>query len=129
MRIADDPRDAGKRGKLFGGALSVASRGDDLRGGVLAMDAADGLAGFGISGGGDCAGVEDDDVGAGIGFGRGIASRAEAVANCVSVGLRGAAAEVLDEESGHELIATVILREARGMPMLKRRDLEYVGAS
>ena len=118
VRIADDPGDSGKRGELFGSALRVASGGDDAGGGILAVDAANGFASFGVGGGGDGAGVEDDNVGGGVGFGGGAALRAEAVANCVGVSLRGAAAKVLDEEGGHGLSATIILREARGMPMV-----------
>lgn len=119
VRIADDPEDAGKRGEFFGSALRVASGGDDARGGILAVDAANGFASFGVGGGGDGAGVEDDDVGGGVGFGGGAALSAEAVANCVGVSLSGAAAEILDEEGGHGFSATIILREVDGMPMVK----------
>lgn len=122
VRITDDPGDSGKRGKFFGSALRVASGGDDARGGILAVNAADGFASFGVGGSGDGAGVEDDDVGGGVGFSGGAALCAEAVANCVGVSLRGAAAEVLDEESGHGLSATIILREAHEMPMVKRES-------
>lgn len=117
VRVADDPGDSGEGGEFFGRALGVTSGGDDASGGILAVDAANGFAGFGVSGGSDRAGVEDDDVGGGVGLGGGAALRAEAMANRVCVSLRGAATKVLDEESGHELGATTILREADGMPM------------
>ena len=102
MRVADNPGDTRKRGEFFGGALRVASGGDDASGRILTVDAANGFASFGVGCGGDCAGVEDDDVGGSVGFGSGAALSAEVVANRVSVSLRGAAAEVLDEESGHQ---------------------------
>lgn len=120
VRIADDPGDAGKRGEFFGSALRIASGGDNAGTRVLTMDAADGFAGFRVGGGCDRACVEDDDVSGDVRFGDCAALSAEALANCVGVRLRGAAPEVLDEERGHELIATIILREAHGMPMLKR---------
>lgn len=101
VRVTDDPGDAGKRREFFGSALRVASGGDDARVGILAMDAANGFAGFGVGGGGDGTGVKDDDVSGGIGFSGSAALRAEAVANRVSISLRGAAAEVLDEEGHH----------------------------
>ena len=112
MRIADDPGDAGKRGEFFGSALRVASGGDDASGRILTVDAANGFASFGVRRGGDGTGVEDDNVGGGVGFGGGAALRVQAVANRVGVGLRGAAAEVLDEEGGHGTSDTIILREA-----------------
>ena len=62
VRIADDPRDAGKRGEFFGCALSVAAGDDDASGGVFRVNLADGIAGLGIGGGSDGTGVHDNDV-------------------------------------------------------------------
>ena len=65
------------------------------------MDFADGVAGLGIGGGGDGAGVHDDDGGGVESRGEGAAAVEELALEGGAVGLRGAAAELLDEEGGH----------------------------
>ena len=65
------------------------------------MELADGVAGLGVSGGGYCAGVQDYDGGIG-GIGSGFVAAIEELAlDGGAVGLRGAAAELLDVEGGH----------------------------
>src|SRR5258707_798082 len=62
---------------------------------------ADGVASLGVGGGGDRTGVNDDDVGGG-GGGSGSAAAVQQLAlEGGTIGLRGAAAELFDEESGH----------------------------
>src|SRR5690242_165110 len=101
MGVADDERDAGERGQLFGSALGVTAGDDEARGGIAGMDFADGVAGLGVGGGGDGAGVEDDEVGV-VGRGGGVAATGEELAfDGGAVRLRGAAAELLNEEGSH----------------------------
>ena len=61
MRVPDDLRDARQGGQLFGRALGIAAGDHDLCAGIFAVDSADGGAGVLIGGGGDRAGVQDDD--------------------------------------------------------------------
>ena len=61
--IADDVGDTGERGQFFGGALSIAAGYDDLRGRIVGVEFADGVASLGVSGGGDGASIDDDNVG------------------------------------------------------------------
>jgi hypothetical protein len=104
--IAYDPRDAGEGGEFFGGALGVAASDDELGGGILGVDFADGVTGLGVGGGSDRAGIEDDDGGGyGIG-GRSVAAVEELPFEGGTVSLRGAAAELLDVEGGHDLEAS-----------------------
>lgn len=63
MRVPDDLRDARQGGQLFGRALGIAAGDHDLCAGIFAVDSADGGAGVLIGGGGDRAGVQDDDFG------------------------------------------------------------------
>jgi len=79
MRIADNPGDAGERGELFGGALGVAAGDDDAGGGVCGVKLSDGVAGLRVGGGGDRAGVHDNEV-SGRGFGCGGATAIEQLA-------------------------------------------------
>ncbi len=65
------------------------------------MDFTDGVAGLSVGGSGDGASVDDDDVGGGGIVGDGVALGAELALDGGGVGLRGAAAELLDMEDGH----------------------------
>jgi hypothetical protein len=70
----------------------------------LGVDFADGVAGLRVGGGGYRASVEDDDGGScGIGC-RGAAAIQEFAFKCGAIGLRGAAAELLDVEGGHRAL-------------------------
>ena len=99
--VADDIGDAGERGKFFGGALGVTASDNDARRGIGGVKLADGVASLRISGGGDGAGVEHDDIGRGRVGGEGEAAIAELALDGRAVGLRGTAAELFDEESAH----------------------------
>ena len=113
--IADDEGDAGKSGEFFGGTLGVAAGDNDASRGIGGVEFADGVAGLRVGGGGDGAGVEDDDVGDGRVRGKGKALLAELALDGGAVGLRGAAAELLDKESAHRRNSGhpyLIIREA-----------------
>ena len=99
--IADNESDAGKGCKFFGGALGVTAGDENLGGGILRVDFANGIAGLRVSGGSDGTGVDDDELG-GLRRGRGCAATAEELAlDGSAVGLRGATAELFDVEGGH----------------------------
>jgi len=99
--IADDVGDAGERREFFGRALCVAAGDHDLGGGIVGMKFADGVAGLGIGGCGDSAGVDDDNVSGLRGAGKEAATVEELAFDGGAVGLGGAAAELLDVEGGH----------------------------
>ena len=110
VRIADDERDAGKRGEVFGRALGIAAGGDNSRGGVFAMDRANRATRLRIGCGGDRASVHHDDVGR-RSDGRDMeAARAQLTLDGGGVGLRGAATELFDEKCGHKDRRTAVQR-------------------
>jgi len=99
--IADDPGDAGKGGELFGSALGIATSDDDADGGIGGVKLTNCIAGLGVSGRRDGAGVDDHDVcGSGSG-GTGATAVEQLALKGGTIGLRGAAAELFDEEGGH----------------------------
>lgn len=101
MRIADDEIHAGKQGKIFGRALSVAAGSDDARGGVCAMDGANRTPRLSIGRSGNRAGIHDNDVGCSC-YARNLkAARAQLILDGGGIGLSGAAAELFDKKSGH----------------------------
>ena len=101
VRVADDERNAGESGNFFGGALGITTRYEDSRGWIGGVDFADGVTGLGVSGGGDGAGVKNDDVGCGR-IGRNNATLfAQLPLDGRAVGLGGTAAELLDKKSAH----------------------------
>ena len=59
--IADDEGDAGEGGEFFGCALGITAGYEDFGGRVLSVNFADGVAGLGVGGGSDGAGVYDDE--------------------------------------------------------------------
>ena len=61
--IAYDKGDARERGDFFGGALGITAGYEDASGWIGRVDFSDGVAGLGVSGGGDCASVENHHVG------------------------------------------------------------------
>ena len=101
VRVADYAGYSRQGCDFFGSALGVASRDDDLGVGILAVDAADGGAGIVIGGGGDGAGVEHDEFGAGDGGSAVESLLLELALDRGAVGLGGAASEILDVESSH----------------------------
>src|SRR5882762_8115184 len=92
--IADDPRDAGKCSQFFGGALGITAGGDKADGGVGGMELSNGVAGLGIGGGGDSAGVDHHNV-RGSGRGSGGATTVKQLAlDGGAISLGGAATEL-----------------------------------
>src|SRR5256885_15119382 len=90
--IANNERDAGEGRKFFGGALGVTAGDENFGGGVLRVNFANGIAGLGVGGGGDGAGVDDDELG-GLGGSRGWAAAGQELAlDGGAGGVRGAAA-------------------------------------
>jgi len=63
--VSDDEGNAGESGDFFRGALGITAGYEDARGRIGRVDFADGIAGLGVSGGGNGAGVENHDVGSG----------------------------------------------------------------
>src|SRR5882724_2820997 len=103
MRISYYPGHAGESGQIFGGALGVAAGGDNFCVGIAGVDLADGVAGLGVGGCGDRAGVYDYHVG-GVRVAAGSTAAVEELAlNGGSIGLSCAAAELFDVESGRHL--------------------------
>ena len=101
MRIADYMANAGKRGEIFRGTLSVASGDDDFGLRIGSMDFADGVAGLRVCSSGDRAGVQDNEFG-GIGvFGDCASLLAKLALDGSTIGLCGATAELFDVEGGH----------------------------
>jgi hypothetical protein len=70
---------------------------------MIAMEAAHGLPHLVVGGRGDGAGIENDQPRVGCGGGGRESFRGEAGLNGGAISLRGAASEVLDEESFHYL--------------------------
>jgi len=99
--IADYPGNTREGGDFFGSALGVAAGDVEACGGVGGVKLSNGVAGLGVSGGGHGAGVENQDVGKGGFGGRSAAAVEQLALDGGAVGLRGAATELLDEESRH----------------------------
>ena len=99
--VADDIGNAGESGNFFGRALSIAARDKNASGGIGSVDFADGVASLSVSGGGDGAGVQNDDVGCGRIGSENAALFAELPLNGRAVGLSGAASELLDKKGAH----------------------------
>src|SRR5882724_7814540 len=99
--IANDEGDARKGGDFFGGALGVAACDENFGGGILCVDFADGVAGLCVCGGGDGAGVDDDEFGVLRRRCSGAAPVEELALDGGAVGLCGAAAELFDVERRH----------------------------
>lgn len=107
LGVVDDPCDSGERGYFFRSALRVASGDKDLAGWILAMDAADRGAKVSVSSGGDRAAIQYDNL-------RHIECRSARKAanykillNGSTIGLRCAAAKILDNVSGHGSIIAI----------------------
>ena len=101
MRIADDPGDALEGSKFFGSALGVAAGYDEADSGVGSVKLANGVASLRVCRSGDGAGVENDDVSSGGCGGGGAAAVEQLALDGGAIGLRGAAAELFDEEGRH----------------------------
>lgn len=99
VAVAEDGGDAGQCGKFLRRALGVAAGDDDVGRRVATVDAADVGAGSAIGLGGDGAGVDEDDVGAGRQR-IGLAGGGERGADGFRIGAGGAAAEIFNVK-GH----------------------------
>ncbi len=101
MGIAHDQGNAGETGDFFRGALGVATGDNDASGRIHRVNLADGVASLSVGGGGDGAGIENDDVGRRA-IGRdGAALVAQLALDGGAIGLCGAAAELFDVKGGH----------------------------
>jgi hypothetical protein len=99
--IADDPGDAWEGGEFFGSALGVAAGDDEAGRGILGVKLANRVACLSVGGSGYRARVENNDGGR-CWIGRGSAATIEELAfDSGAIGLRGAAAELLDVEARH----------------------------
>src|SRR6266567_3707430 len=129
MAIADDGGNSGQAGEGFRFALGVATGNDDARIGVEAMGAANESARGTVGLGRYAAGVDDDHIG-GCGLLLVQACHAQAVADCFSVGARGAATEVLDMEPTGHLFSLRAMESARGIGLAggRKNGLRYTGA-
>jgi hypothetical protein len=101
VRIADYEADPWEGGDFFGSTLGITAGYENARGGIGRVDFAYGVAGLGVSGGGDRAGVENYDVGGSRIRGKTAALLAELAFDSRPVGLSGAAAELLDKKGAH----------------------------
>ncbi len=127
MGIADDPRDAGEGREVLGSALCVTTGNDEASGGVLGVNLADGVASLSVGGRGDGTGVYDDEISY-CRFGGGAATPFEQLAfEGGTIGLGGAAAELLDVEGRHR---KTILRQRKNLRKSHtvHRDQEKHGA-
>src|SRR5258708_6152932 len=99
--IADDKADAWESRDFFGRALGVTTGYEDARCRIGSVNFANGVAGLRISRGGDCAGVENYDVGQRrIGRER-AALFAQLAFDGRAIRLGGATAELLDKKGAH----------------------------
>ena len=64
MGVTYDEGDAREEGEFFGGTLGVTSGDQNFCGWILGMNFANGVARLSVGGGGDRAGVDDDELGA-----------------------------------------------------------------
>ena len=122
VRISNHQTDAGQRRDFFRRALRVAAGDQDLRLGVLPMDAADGGTRVLIGRCGDGAGIQDDDFGLGGSAGALQSPRQQLALDGGAIGLGRAASEVLDVISCHQTIIIGSLFGARPTRVNTQRD-------
>ena len=101
MGVADDEGDAGEGGNFFRGALGITAGYQNARGWIDGVDFADGVAGLGIGGSGNCAGVKNHNVGRGRIGRESTALFTELALDGCAVCLRGTAAKLLYIEGAH----------------------------
>ncbi len=116
VRITHDEAHAGQRGQFFRSALRIATRDQDFRPGILAMNAADGGASILIGGGRDATCVKDDDFGLHHSTGALQAAVEQLALDSRAVGLGRAAPEILHMIGRHK---TIILATNRLRPRCK----------
>ena len=100
--VTDNEGDARKSGNFFRGSLGVAAGDHDARGRIGGVNLANGVAGLRVGCGGNRTSIEDNNVGGGRIGGRDGTLFAKLPLDGCAIGLSGAAAELLDEESAHE---------------------------
>ena len=100
--IADDEGDSREGGNFVWSALRVAAGYDDAGVGIGGVEFADGVTGLGVGGSGYRASVENDDVGNVRRGGRGAAAVEKLALDGGTIGLGGAASELLDGEGRHD---------------------------
>jgi len=120
VAVADNRGDAGKAGKFFWSALSVATCGDDADAGIEAVGTANERTGFAIGFGCDAAGVDHDYVGVGwLAFFE--SAGPQKTGDCFPIGARGAATEILDvkrRRHGFSLAELGVIAEIAGLAAL-----------
>lgn len=99
--IAHDVRDAGQSGKFLGCPLGVAAGDNKASIGIFRVQLTNGVAGLRVSGCGNGAGVDDDDVGGARLRGGGATPVEELTFEGGAIGMSGAAAKLLNEEASH----------------------------
>ena len=118
--IADHLRNTGECRDLFGCALGVTSRDNDLTIGIIAANAANGRAGVLFGGGGNRASVKDDPLGLPGGIGPLQAMLPELSLNGGTVRLSGPTAEIFYVKAGHATILAYIHLRMRNPPESQR---------
>jgi hypothetical protein len=99
--VPDDPRDAGERGEFLRSALGIAASHENAAAGILAVRAAHGLSHIVIGRRGDGAGIENHEVRLATVRRAYETARGKLRFERCAIGLRSAAAEILNEEAGH----------------------------
>src|ERR1700687_167121 len=99
--MADTRGPYGEGGQLCGSALGVTAGDDNADGGVGGVKLANGVAGLGVGGGRDGAGVDDDDVGGGGRGGGGTTTVEQLALEGGAIGLRGGGTPILGEKTRH----------------------------
>jgi len=108
VRIADDEVNACELRDFFRGALRVATRDDNARAGIGAVNLVHRFASLGIGGSRDGAGIQDDHVRTFVLFNERESVRAQIAAQRRSVGACGAAPEIFNRKGGHVMGGTVL---------------------
>ncbi len=104
VRIADDPGHTWQSSYLFWSTLRIAACYQDSGVGIRAMDASNSCAGILISGCGDGASVQDNNIGIGSGLRLVQALVGKLSLDGGAIGLSGAAAKVLHIKGRHRAI-------------------------
>ena len=102
MRISNYPVDAWYFRQFFGCALRVAASHDDLAAGIVTMYASDRTANVLVGRSGDSAGVQDNDLGLGSGFGARKTALKHLALDGGAIGLSGATSEIFHKKRSHE---------------------------
>ena len=99
--IANDMSYSRQADEVLWGALRIATGDNNAGGGVRRVDFANGIARLRVSGGGDGAGIQDDEIRRRRIAGQSAPSFEKLALDRRAVGLSGTATELFDKESGH----------------------------